>query len=516
MDYLDSLVAAIGGPALDVSTCATHENAYLIDQNGPDALNGTALWLNPAWIGMQSFTSIPPELVWGVFIRCFGAVLFVIFGTFLPQVGPWAGARGASPLRDILKRALKDLPSQWHAFLNAPSVFWINSSDLMLHLVAAVGALSGLHVAVFGGATSPALLVVSWVCLLSMDVPMGLTFPWDTLALELSFLAMWLPPLRSDSLAAASLPHPLVSFLMRMLLWRLMVGFGKLKFIGTTPRDKLYIKNFFIGMPMTNLLGWAAYNALPAPAHIVNLLVMFIIEIPVPFLAFFQGWPRVLAGLGLIALQFGIHFTGNFGYFNLLTGVLSIPLFDWRDSLTARWSHCVLGAAPAATGLVLPSQAWSNIAAAGSEGGLLSALWSVAVHGRALSVPLLLAVALGVILPGFLVLFILNSWVTLSAMHWPSLEQWPAFMRGLRNWIRFWQPFRIVHAYGVFPPHANPASRYVVVFEGAREDEAPGLPAGDNRRSAVAGGAAEEGDDDDSSRSTEAASTLYDDDEEEE
>jgi len=472
---LASVLGGIGGPSINGTTCVIEQDQYLSRNYGESAAHGGMYWVDPRSFGADVVMDVSPEFVWGVFTRAYGIMLVIIFGVFLPQVGPWAGSRGASPIRDIFRRAIKDLPSTWHAFLNAPSVFWVNSSDLMLHLVPTVGALAGAHVAIIGGPASPAMLFVAWVCLLSMDVPMGLTFPWDTLALEATFLTMWLPPLRGDSIAAAALPHPLVSFLLRMLLWRLMIGFGKLKFIGTTPRDKLYIKNFFIGMPMANFLGWFAYNTLPFPAHVFNLFVMFVVELPVPFLAFFVGWPRVLAGIALIALQLGIHATGNFGYFNVLTAVLSIPLFDWRDSVTMRWSECVAGASPEATGLLPLEGAWESLASSQEE-GVLSLANQVIAHGRSWSILLLLAIALCIILPSFLVLFILNSWVTLSAMHWPSLETWPAFMRGLRSWIRFWQPFRIVHAYGVFPPHANPASRYIVVFEGAREDEAPGLP----------------------------------------
>lgn len=79
-------------------------------------------------------------------------------------------------------------------------------------------------------------------------------------------------PRRRAFRARDLVPTPLHAFAYRLLLWRLMIGFGKIKFTGTNPNDRLYIKNFCINMYATAaaavFLGTklvAAAAALPGP-----------------------------------------------------------------------------------------------------------------------------------------------------------------------------------------------------------------------------------------------------------
>jgi hypothetical protein len=44
----------------------------------------------------------------------------------------------------------------------------------------------------------------------------------------------------------------------RWLLFRVLFGFGKLKFVGAGARDSCYVKSFLIGMPIPTRLGWWA------------------------------------------------------------------------------------------------------------------------------------------------------------------------------------------------------------------------------------------------------------------
>ena len=59
-------------------------------------------------------------------------------------------------------------------------------------------------------------------------------------------------------------PNPAVSWAVRWLLWRVMFGFGKLKFVGTDhQKDQLYIRDFMIAQPIPTRLGWLAHCHLP-------------------------------------------------------------------------------------------------------------------------------------------------------------------------------------------------------------------------------------------------------------
>jgi|TARA_B110000908_G_C9991867_1_gene330153 hypothetical protein len=61
---------------------------------------------------------------------------------------------------------------------------------------------------------------------------------------------------------------------------------------------------------------------------------MFVSEMVVPFLYFISGTPRLIAACCNIALMGGIQLTGNFGFFNVLTAVLSITLLDLDASVS--------------------------------------------------------------------------------------------------------------------------------------------------------------------------------------
>jgi hypothetical protein len=157
---------------------------------------------------------------------------------------------------------------------------------------------------------------------------------------------------------------------------------------------------------------------------------MWVVEIPLPLLAFIPGWPRVAAAVGIIALMGGIQATGNYGYFNLLTIVMCIPLFAHAG--------CVLtDLRPVVDLLATPGSA------------------------------AFAAIALGVILPGSLLYFIFNSWVNISWSHWPVwLRMRPAWLfSGVVSFYRALTPLRIVQGYGVFPPNSAPGQRWLVQYE---------------------------------------------------
>lgn len=96
--------------------------------------------------------------------------------------------------------------------------------------------------------------------------------------------ALFLPALRPlslsslSSLAAVEAPNPLVAWSFRWLLFRLMFGFGKLKFMETSKRDQTYIACFIVNQPMTSLVGWFAAK-MPLIVFRVALLFMFIVEV---------------------------------------------------------------------------------------------------------------------------------------------------------------------------------------------------------------------------------------------
>ena len=69
-------------------------------------------------------------------------------------------------------------------------------------------------------------------------------------------------------------------------------------------------------------------HSLPSWLDSISLYAMYIIELVLPFFFFLPGNFRRFALLGQIMLQVAILLSGNYGFFNLLTLCLCIPLLD--------------------------------------------------------------------------------------------------------------------------------------------------------------------------------------------
>ena len=253
-----------------------------------------------------------PALIWGVFVRLVGAVQLIALASLGCQLRALAGPRGATPFELVLARVRRDYDT-WPARLRRlPTLCWLSGcSERALLGIAAFGGGCGAALLLGCGAWSPLAALGAWAALLSLDEAADLKFPWDSLLLELSALCVLLPPLRAvggwSSLALAAPPHPWLGFAFRLLLFRLMFGFGKLKFAGSTTRDAMYIKSFLVGVPLPTPLGHWLFQHAPDSLWVVALAGMFAIEIVAPFLLFGGGLLRVGAALSIAALQAGIQ-----------------------------------------------------------------------------------------------------------------------------------------------------------------------------------------------------------------
>ena len=173
---------------------------------------------------------IDPLLAWGVLTRGLGVVYAIAFASIAVQIRGLAGRDGMSPFAPMMQQMAHDFPG-WRRLLYFPTLLWLTGGgDAALVGLPVAGVGFGLAAA-YGGAASPLALAACWATLRSLDLPVGLLYPWDSLLLEAGALATLLPPLPPLTLAvaAAAAPHPWVGFAFRWLLFRLMVGFGKKK-----------------------------------------------------------------------------------------------------------------------------------------------------------------------------------------------------------------------------------------------------------------------------------------------
>ena len=139
----------------------------------------------------QWYESLTPELVWGLYTRGLGLVYVISYASLVGQVVHTSGRHGGFPAHLRLAKMRRDFPL-WRRWLHFPTLLWLNDSDLMLRALTWVGLIAGA-VVIYGGPYSPYALAVCYVCYVSLDLMVGLIYPWDCLLFEASVLGLFLP-----------------------------------------------------------------------------------------------------------------------------------------------------------------------------------------------------------------------------------------------------------------------------------------------------------------------------------
>src|SRR5262245_1752729 len=156
-------------------------------------------------------------LVRDLFVRCLGLIFLAAFLSLLVQVTLLVGEHGLLPAAPYLRSLGR--------FLDAPGIFWLDTSDLTLRAAAVVGVVASLGLVFY---VAPRwCLVGCWVLYLSF-VGIGqdfLSFQWDNLLLEAGFFAFFVIP-GGFRPRHAPTPHPCAVFLMLWLVFRLHVESG--------------------------------------------------------------------------------------------------------------------------------------------------------------------------------------------------------------------------------------------------------------------------------------------------
>jgi hypothetical protein len=270
-----------------------------------------------------------------LFLRLLGVVYLIAFLSLLPQLSGLIGSNGILPAGWLLDAVREQLgPERYWLF---PTLAWLNAGDAFLHLLAWGGALGALLL-ILDVAPAP-LLILLWVFYLSL-VTVGqnfLGFQWDSLLLETGFLAVFFAPWRlRPGLSRDTPPSTIVRWLLWFLLFRLMVGSAVVKLASGDPtwRNLTALSFHYQTQPLPTPLAWYLAQ-LPLWFHKLSAVVMFGVELIVPFFILAPRRWRHAAAAVLIAFQLLIALSGNYAFFNLLTVVLCLLLLD--DAFLARF-----------------------------------------------------------------------------------------------------------------------------------------------------------------------------------
>jgi len=266
----------------------------------------------------MSFALSSQLLPW-LFPKLLGGVYFLAFSSLIIQIRGLYCSQGILPISSFLTELRQGLGRR--AFRLCPTLFWLGSSDRVLSGCALLGmALSLLLIA---GAPAMPLLLLLWLLYLSFAAAGQefLSYQWDALLVEAGFMTIFLP--------LADPAQPLVVFAYRFFLFRFMLSAGVVKLRSGDPtwRDLTALTYHYETQPLPNRIGWYAHQ-LPLWAQKFSTLGTFFFELAVPFLVLGPAPARLAGVLLLLFFQLLIFATGNYGFFNILTMVLLVPILD--------------------------------------------------------------------------------------------------------------------------------------------------------------------------------------------
>src|ERR1700722_5147813 len=255
----------------------------------------------------------------GLFLKALGIVYLIAFLSFGVQADGLIGSHGVLPLDNYLRGMHQAMGAR--AFWYAPTVLWANSSDLALRLAWIAGAALAIVLTLgFFRRTCLVLLLILYlsVCTAGQDF---WSFQWDILLLEAGFLGIFL------------VSSPGRTWLFRWLLFRLMFMSGLVKLLSgdSAWRNLTALGYHYETQPLPTPIAWYMFQ-LPGWFQKASTLVVFLVELLVPFLIFAPARLRPIAACLLAGLQVLILLTGNYTFFNLLALALCLFLFEDRPA----------------------------------------------------------------------------------------------------------------------------------------------------------------------------------------
>jgi hypothetical protein len=287
-------------------------------------------WARPAPVPAGSFC-----LARGIFLRSLGLVYLAAFLSLWVQVDGLIGSRGILPVSEYLAAVHRVTGTERYYLV--PTLCWLDAGDGFLHGLCAAGVI--LSVLLIVGLAPVPVLFLLWVCYLSLTVAgqQFLSYQWDALLLETGFLAIFFAPLGVWPQLSEQTPPRVIVWLLRWLLFRLMFMSGVVKLLSGDPtwRDLTALHYHYETQPLPTWTSWYMHQ-LPGGLHRLAVLATFVAELLVPLLIFGPRRARHVACAGIVGLQLLIAATGNYGFFNLLTIVLCVPLLD-DGVFPARW-----------------------------------------------------------------------------------------------------------------------------------------------------------------------------------
>ncbi|PIQ95519.1 MAG: hypothetical protein COV67_14445 [Nitrospinae bacterium CG11_big_fil_rev_8_21_14_0_20_56_8] len=287
------------------------------------------------WLWGTDFEFYPCILTRRLFLGGLGFIYLIAFLSLSVQVEGLFGSHGIAPVKEALESIREG--GDPVSFLNFPTLFWFDSSDAFLRMSCLAGA--GVSILLIGNIFPAGCLFVLDLLYLSFLVvgDRFMAYQWDTLLLEVGFLAIFFAPWKiRPRLKDEPPPSTVVLWLIRFLLFKLMFSSGLVKVLsGDQSWTELQALEFhFETQPLPTWIGWY-FHQIPFSIHQLFVFCVFLIQLVVPIFIFLPRRFRLRVFQIFVFFQVLIQLTGNYGFFNLLTIVLCLSLLD--DGYVKKW-----------------------------------------------------------------------------------------------------------------------------------------------------------------------------------
>ena len=272
------------------------------------------------WSGLNAEPVSPNhryQLARFLILRLIGLVYFTGFLILIHQGLPLLGSRGLLPIHEFVARVSNQMGSAGAGFARLPSLFWFAHSDRLLLSLAWLGALLSLLVLL--GATNAVVMTTLWALYMSF-VHVGQDwygYGWELQLLESGFLAIFLCPLRGWRPFPGQRPAPVVIWLFRWLIFRVMVGAGLIKLRGDPCwRDLTCLDYHYETQPNPNPVSRALHFA-PHWVSAAGVVFNHVTELALPWLLLAGRNATRVAGVGFVLFQATLIASGNLSFLNL-------------------------------------------------------------------------------------------------------------------------------------------------------------------------------------------------------
>jgi Lipase maturation factor len=266
------------------------------------------------------------ELTRFAVLRLLGLVYLVAFLIVHNQLDPLLGSHGLLPVSQFLAWDRAHLGGS--AYWRVPTLFWFGSSDTTMHIACDAGL--ALSVAALAGVTNAIVQLALWALYLSF-VHVGQIFygyGWEIQLLETGFLAVFLCPVRGLSPLPKTATPAILIWLLRWLIFRVMIGSALIKLRGDPCwRDLTCLDYHFETQPNPNPLAWSLHHA-PHAVHAAGVVYNYLAELVAPWFAFGFRRARHAAGVVLVSFQVSLIVSGNLSFLNWLTIIPAVGCFD--------------------------------------------------------------------------------------------------------------------------------------------------------------------------------------------